>query len=301
MKEVSDILRFWNAHRGEHHALATLVATRGSSFRRQGARMLIHSDGRHVGGVSAGCIEEEVVDRAREVIASGRPVLMGFDTRRRFGCHGSIDIFVEKVQVTTMSTWHDRFRRRERVGLETVVTGERSGTRVMDSPGSPESFFQVLPPPIRIVLIGDGAELRAVQEHAAVLGWEALRMDAEQVGDLPVDDRSAVLLATHNFGRDAAALRALFPLGLRYLGLIGSRRRRDDLLFDVMHDGLAMESELFAPAGLDLGADAAEEIALSIVAEIQQVFSTTSAKHLRDCPQPIHQRDKPASCPASPV
>src|SRR4051794_39155094 len=92
-----EIIRFWEARRGEPLALATLVEARGSSYRRPGARMLVSGNGESVGGVSAGCIEEEVILRAREVLMTGEPRLMTFDTRLRFGCHGTIEIFVERV------------------------------------------------------------------------------------------------------------------------------------------------------------------------------------------------------------
>ena len=65
--------------------------------------------------------------------------------------------------------------------------------------------------------------------------------------------------------------RLLLPAQLRYLGLVGSRRRRDDILFDVMNNGLTVHDALFAPAGLHLGAETPEEIAVSIAAEIIKV------------------------------
>ena len=66
---------------GEQFALATLVGSRGSSYRRPGARMLIAADGRIAGSLSGGCLEEEVVERAREVLRTGVPALMEFEQR----------------------------------------------------------------------------------------------------------------------------------------------------------------------------------------------------------------------------
>src|SRR5215510_4039702 len=96
VKDLYDILREWKMRRGEHFALATLVHVEGSSYRRPGARMLICKDGTTVGSLSAGCIEEEVARCASQVLRTGEPTLMSFDTRRRFGCAGKIDIFVER-------------------------------------------------------------------------------------------------------------------------------------------------------------------------------------------------------------
>ena len=96
------------------------------------------------------------------------------------------------------------------------------------------------------------------------------------------------MVKTHNYGRDFSALKKLAPLGLRYLGLIGPRRRRDQLLADLFDITGPIDAELFAPAGLDLGAETPEEIALAIIAEIQSVFAAASVESLRNRKAPIH-------------
>jgi len=96
------------------------------------------------------------------------------------------------------------------------------------------------------------------------------------------------VVKTHNYGRDFSALRMLVPLGVRYLGLIGPRRRRDQLLADLFDITGPIDAELFSPAGLDLGAETPEEIALAIVAEIQSVFAAASVESLRNRRAPIH-------------
>src|SRR5437660_12880933 len=97
MKDIYDAVREFRKRRGERFALATLVRTQGSSYRRPGARMLICEDGLTIGSFSGGCLEDEVALCARAVLESGEPALMSFDTRRRFGCHGKIDIYIERV------------------------------------------------------------------------------------------------------------------------------------------------------------------------------------------------------------
>src|SRR5207248_9542449 len=81
--------------RGEKFALATVVRAQGSSYRRPGARMLISADGATVGSLSAGCLEQDVASPALEVLKTGQPAIISFDTRKRFGCAGKIDIFIE--------------------------------------------------------------------------------------------------------------------------------------------------------------------------------------------------------------
>src|SRR5438270_13465209 len=85
MKEIADILRVFQSHRGQPMALATVVCAKGSSYRRPGARMLICADGATAGSLSGGCLEEEVARRALEVMRDGTARWMHFDTRLRFG------------------------------------------------------------------------------------------------------------------------------------------------------------------------------------------------------------------------
>jgi xanthine/CO dehydrogenase XdhC/CoxF family maturation factor len=295
MREIQDMLRFWEARQGQALALATLVAARGSSYRSPGARMLIDITGQSVGGVSAGCIEEEVIACSREVLRTGTPALLTFDTQLRFGCHGAIDIFVEPLHEEVLKELRDCRAQRQSCRLETVLQGEPRGTRIAAFEEVPGAFVQTIEPALRLILIGDSSETAALRAYATLLGWDVLLFDARSIMGEMLDHRTAVVVATHNFGRDCAILRDLLPAGLKYLGLVGSRRRRDDLLFDVMHDDVAPRSALFAPAGLHLGAESPEEIALSIVAEIQCVFGAGTAQHLRHRKAPIHDSDPGAA------
>jgi xanthine/CO dehydrogenase XdhC/CoxF family maturation factor len=301
MKEIRDIIGFWEARRGQPLALATLVAARGSSYRRPGARMLISAAREAAGGLSAGCIEDEVIACAGRVLRTGRAELLTFDTRLRFGCHGTIDVLVEPLRDEVLAALRDALRQRQSCRLDTVVHGGARGTCLAGAEEVPGVLVQTIEPILRLILIGDSSDTVALGAQAALLGWEVLRMDAAPLPPELLDERTAVVLATHNFGRDCTALRELLPAGLKYLGLIGSRRRRDDILFDVMHDQIVPESSLFAPAGLHLGTESPEEIALSIVAEIQCVFGAGSGQQLRQRKAAIHQAAPAAvlTCSAS--
>jgi xanthine dehydrogenase accessory factor len=289
MKEIRDLIRFWEARNGQPLALATLVAAQGSSYRRPGARMLINACGQSAGGVSAGCIEEEVIACSRKVLLKGEPHLLTFDTRLRFGCNGTIQILVEVAPSRVMNHLCGCFAQRQPCHLETMMHGDAPRTRIAESDTPKDSFLHTIEPPIRLILIGDSSDTIALGNQASLLGWNVLQCDAAPVPSDLIDDHTAVVVATHNFGRDCAALRNLLPSDLRYLGLVGSRRRRDDILFDVLHNGINVHDGLFAPAGLHLGAETPEEIALSIIAEIQSVFSGATAQQLRHRSTPIHQ------------
>jgi xanthine dehydrogenase accessory factor len=292
VKEIREIIRFWEAHCDEPLALATLVRARGSSYRRPGARMLISHDGASAGSLSAGCIEDEVIVSAREVLESGEPRLMSFDTRRRFGCNGSIEIFVEAAPENVLRVLHNCLRTRSSCEIATVFENSESlRTQIASDFIDPGAFVQTIEPPLRLIIVGSGPDALALRKHAMLLGWEVVGIEAITELRHTTDERTAAIVATHNFGRDCAALRYLLPLGLRYIGLVGPRRRRDEILVDVIDSGAEVNSQLFAPAGLHLAAESPEEIALSIAAEIQCVFAGGTVEHLCDRKAPIHAVD----------
>ncbi|HEV3409258.1 MAG TPA: XdhC family protein [Chthoniobacterales bacterium] len=286
VKDLSDIVRAYAARSAGGYALATLVRAHGSSYRRPGARMLMDELGPVAGSLSAGCLEDEVAVAAREVIATGAPKLMLFDTRRRFGCHGSIEIFVERVGEELLVAVRDNVNARRSFLLATNFETPPLGTRIVtDESGE---FVQRIEPAIHLLIIGSGPDAAALRSQARLLGWESTAVESISEWNRELDTRTAAVIATHNYGRDCAALRHLLPRALAYVGVIGPRRRRDELLGDVLDAGAVVDSNLFAPAGLDLGAETPEEIALSIVSEIQHVFAGGSGESLRDSKLPIH-------------
>ena len=291
MKEIRDILRAFELYRGQPLALATLVAAQGSSYRRPSARMLVCADGLTVGSLSGGCLEEEVARRAFEVIKTGTPSLMSFDTRLRFGCHGTIEIFVEAVRESFLSELADHFTQRRSCRAMTVFSGTRElGTRMlkMGEEMPVNAFVQEIAPAIQLLIFGEGPDSVPLRSFAEILGWSVIEVD--QASELPAhpDEWTAAVVKSHNYGRDFAALRHLLQLDLRYVGLLGPRKRRDQLLRALLDDGVPLEAELFAPAGFDLGAETPEEVALAIVSEIQKVFAEASGESLRESKAPIH-------------
>jgi xanthine/CO dehydrogenase XdhC/CoxF family maturation factor len=292
MKEIQDILQTFAQRRAEPFALATLVRARGSSYRRPGARMLIASDRSTVGALSGGCLEEVVAARAQGVIATGTAILHRFDTRLRYGCNGAIDIFVEKLEPILLDQLAAAQRERRVSWIATMFENSDSlGSRFLAAPADvpATAFGQMIPPPLQLVLIGEGPDSPPLRDLAGLLGWRVI--EADEAGALPndFDEWTAVVVKTHNYGRDYAALEKLLPLGLPYVALLGPRRRRDQLLHTLLETGLTARSELFSPAGLDLGAESPEEIGLAIIAEIQSVFARSNVESLRARKQPIHE------------
>jgi xanthine/CO dehydrogenase XdhC/CoxF family maturation factor len=292
MKEIVDIIEEWKRHRGQPLALATLVRAQGSSYRRPGARMLICSDGTVAGSLSGGCLEEEVARCACDVLRTGVPSLMSFDTRLRFGCNGTIEVFVETVRESFLADVAAHVGERRLCRAVTVFAGEENelGSRILSAgeEAPPGAFIQEIKPVVQLLIFGDGPDSTPLRSFAEILGWSII--EADQVSDLPAraDARTAAVIKSHNYGRDFAALQHLLQLNLPYVGLLGPRQRRDQLVNALLDAGVSLDAELFAPAGFDLGAETPEEIALAIISEIQCVLAEAGGESLRDRRAPIH-------------
>ena len=171
-------------------------------------------------------------------------------------------------------------------------------------------------PPVQLVIFGAGDDAVPVVRLAGELGWQVFVADhrpafavpdrlpeahevllarpPEVFDQLPLGN-SCALVMTHNYMQDRDILRHLLGVSVRYLGVLGPRARTDRLLDDIEKEGMTLTDEqqnrvVFGPVGLDLGAETAEEIALSIVGEIRGVLSNRAGGHLRGRGGPIHNR-----------
>ena len=292
--------------RGESAVLATIVAVEGSAYRREGARMLIESDGALTGVISGGCLERDLATRAAEVLASGSPALATYDLRSPdevlwglgLGCGGKLTLLLQLLPATSDAPSplapFDRIAR-DRIPAEVVT---RFGEEVL--------LREEIVPPTRLVVAGAGRDVVPLARLADELGWETTVLDARptEAGaalfaglarfaglpprELPIaetiDPYTAAVVMTHNYLDDLAWLAILLPTAAPYVGLLGPLARRDRLLADLAMQGLApdtaMCARLHAPAGLDLGGRAPEQVALAIVAEIQATMAGASASSL---------------------
>ena len=107
------------------------------------------------------------------------------------------------------------------------------------------------------------------------------------------DPATLAVVMTHHNVHDVPLLRDLLPRPLAYLGLLGPKKRAEQILSDLASAGLsvtpAIRTRLHAPVGLDLGADSPEQVALSILAEMQATLTRRDARPLRERTRPIHE------------
>lgn len=298
---------------GTPSALATIVATQGSSFRRAGTRLWIGA-GRRAGAISGGCLESDLAERARGVIASGTPILVPYDSAAdgdvlwgtASGCGGLLQIVLEPVTpelVDDLEWIQAELAARRPASLVTEWNGSRVTRRRGDRAGGSSSaedgvirLAEVHLPPVALTVFGPGDDAHATARLARELGWRVLHLattpsgdNALQKGHVLYDARAAVLLMTHNFHRDAELLAKIVRTGIGYVGVLGPRRRTERLLVEVGMQAGDLSS-LHAPPGLDVGGETPEEIALSLLAEVQAHFAGRAGGKLRDRATPIHDR-----------
>lgn len=163
-------------------------------------------------------------------------------------------------------------------------------------------------PETRLIAAGAPPDLRALAGIVRQLGWEihligdlhkfsrSLTDSAhatyayEEMGQLPLDDFTAVVLMTHDYAKDLRLIRHFLPRRPRYLGLLGPRKRMERMQDELVGD-LAGYPGLFSPVGLDIGAETPEEIALAVAAEITATFRSRNGQPLKHRQGSIHQRD----------
>jgi xanthine dehydrogenase accessory factor len=151
MSEIGDVLAAIEAlsAKGERMALATIVAVRGSTYRRPGARLLVPEDGAPVGNLSGGCLEGDVADMARVVMEEGRARLAGWDLTADddavwglgLGCNGAIEVFIEPAEkaAEVAGTLRSALEEERPISVITVVESSHpdvgSGARLVVRPG----------------------------------------------------------------------------------------------------------------------------------------------------------------------
>lgn len=362
---------------GEPMFLATVVNTKGSTYRRPGARMLMTSAGQIVGAISGGCLENDVYSYTRQCMSSGKPIVVTYDTAADvdlvwgfgIGCNGVVQVLIERLDIERSCNQIDFLRQCCHTkqpgvlvtvfGVEGAATKISIGSRLMLSGGQiisdiddltlislitqdanaalhnqqsivkryqwsagwAEVLIEVIQPPTPLMIFGAGRDAIPVAHFAKALGWDVTIVDcraseatqarfaiADQViltrreilsKQVSIDENTIAAIMTHNYFDDLETLKMLLPSPVRYIGVLGSRDRTERLLNELLLEGPIYTNEqlnrLYAPIGIDIGADTPEAIALAIISEIQMVLTNRSGRSLKDCKEPIHEQIRQAA------
>jgi xanthine/CO dehydrogenase XdhC/CoxF family maturation factor len=370
MKEFKSILTAFNKvnFAERQAALATVVKVRGSSYRSPGARMLITDDGKWVGSISGGCLEGDALRKARQVMTSGEPKTVTYDTREEsnqnlgigLGCNGVIDVLIEPITAHKNSILFFKqlieknqpaalatvFQGLSGIGETLLITEDKSIVSRVSNPALSdliaedllnvfntrvshakaflvsgieyEVFLELIQPSVSLLIFGGGFDARPVSQLAKSLGWSVEVTDecvahiaplffpeADKLSlcqrdfidrDFEITPFTACVLMSHNYEYDRDVLKKIIQTESPYIGILGPRKRFDKMLDEFKCDGFELTDEqmqrIHSPVGLDIGAEAPDEIALAIVAEIQSKFANRSGGFLKERSGPIHQRQQ---------
>jgi xanthine dehydrogenase accessory factor len=286
--------------------LVTVIKTWGSSPRPEGATLAICEDGRVVGSVSGGCIEDDLIAQVRnEGILRTAPEIVTYgitaDQAHRFGlpCGGTIQLAIEPLSANSrVAELLQRLAHHElvarRLDLQTGVVSLAPASAGMSLQISEGALTTIHGPRWRLLIIGAGQLSRFLAQIAVGMDYhvtvcdprEEYRADWQVEGvevvhampddvviDMKLDHRSAVVALTHDPKLDDLALMEALKSDAFYVGAIGSRgnnaKRRERLkLFDVTDAQLA---KLHGPIGLYIGSKTPSEIAVSILAEMTAI------------------------------
>ena len=175
-------------------------------------------------------------------------------------------------------------------------------------------FHEFVPPAVNLVIAGAGNDVLPLVEMANILGWEVRVVDGranyarperfasacqvllarpeEVLQHLSLDSYTIFALMTHNYNYDKALLFELCRRNARYIAMLGPRKKIARMLEEFEAEGRPLSREqiatIFSPAGLDIGAETSEEIALSILSEMKAFLSERQGTSLREKLQPIH-------------
>ena len=236
---------------GEAAALLTVVSSEGSTPQKPGARMVVFGDGRQVGTIGGGCVEAEMVQRARRAMETGRPALATYDlTPETAGedglvCGGRMQVFIEPIEGTP--------------------------TLLLFGAG------HVAVPLARMARMA-GFRVEVVDDRVKFANGERFP-DAERIlvedfataaDRMTMGPNSYAVVVTRGHVGDAEALAAVLGKGLRFVGMLGSRSKVVHVLSALAERGFSEEAlaEVHSPLGIRIGAQSPEEIAVSVLAEM---------------------------------
>ncbi len=302
MNDNGAVIRKGIEWRGEPMAIATVVSTWGSAPRPRGSHMIVHVDGRFEGSISGGCVETDVLQRAAEVIA-GRPahverygVADGDAWEVGLPCGGEIAVMVQPVGEKGFAP--ELFARIEAESVRgralTLATDLAEGvTRETAGEGD---FLNRYDPPRRLLIVGAVQIAQSLVPLSQAIGVTPVVIDPrgrfltqERFPGVELDDRwpdeavaatmpgesTAVVTLSHDIKIDDPALVAALRAPTGYIAALGSRKSHAARLDRLSAMGFAKDdlARIDGPAGLDIGAVGAAEIALSITAGMVAGFN----------------------------
>ena len=274
--------------------LITVLATRGSTYSKTGTQVLVDPTGRYEGLVSGGCLEQDLVERSLQVIATGEPQSVEYDLfgddevfGLGIGCDGAMTLSLQRLDAASA---YEPF-----AGMLAALVDARSTVVERSVPAGPVAARFRVHRPRRVLVLGAGKDVEPLAHLCAVLGWQVTVSDHRQAQverlQVPSDCEmrctpldqvdelvragqfDAVIVMSHQLSSDRRYLAVLAKADAPFVGLLGPKTRRARLVAEIDADANAFEGRLRSPVGLKIGGQGPAAIALEVVAELQQFFS----------------------------
>lgn len=236
---------------GREAAVATVINDPGSTPREKGAKMLVRADSSIMGTIGGGNIEKEVINEALAVMRSGKPKKLKYHLQAgaELGmiCGGDMEIFIEPIQITP----HLCIFGAGHIGLALAKMADMTGFKISIIDERPEFANSERFP------------------NASQLITSNLDVAFEK---LSIDYSSYIVIVTHGHKDDEDVLARALKTPARYIGMIGSKTKKDTIFSHLLAKGYPQEeiARVHAPIGLRIKAQTPEEIAVSIMAELIQ-------------------------------
>ncbi len=237
---------------GQKCALATIVQVKGSIPSYESAKLLVREDGSMFGTIGGGCVEAEVWNVAREVIASGAPAQPELQPAGKTAaydngliCGGQLQIFVEPVVPAPCA----------------YIFGGGHISKSLSKVANLAGFA---------VSVIDDREAYANRDRFP----DAQSVYAEEYDavfpKLSILDTSYIVIVTRGHRDDMRVLKWAVTTEARYIAMIGSKRKVISVIKELEKEGIPRSAfeRIFAPMGFEIGAISPEEIAVSVVAEM---------------------------------
>jgi len=318
---LSHLLQQWHPQKDSAEwVLGTIYDHHGPCYRKTGAMMLFSSLGQQLGMLSGGCLESDIGKNARQVMQSGKTMLLCYDGSDEddmsfqlgIGCGGTVYIMLQLINTENnyLELGH----------VLQALLARKSGIyqqKILDKSFQCEAKFEVNPTSLpldkaqlsaqktlenieqwlavpilaepHILIAGGGLDAQPMVEIAYQLGWRISLWDPRPANarkehflkvnhiiegneqDLKAfiasNQLDAAVVMTHNIILDAKAVYALSSSAVKYLALLGPAHRKQQVLEQANLDTAVFSFPIAGPAGLDIGAELPESIALSILSE----------------------------------
>ncbi len=241
---------------GGRAVLATIISSQGSAPRKAGAKMLIKEDGTFIGTVGGGSAEQLIKKKAEEMMKSGESQIVHFDLSGKgrdavMICGGQMDIFLELIlSLETLYIFGAGH-----ISQSTATIAKMLGLRVIVIDPRPEYNNNDRFP---------NADSLIVEEFDS------------SFSKLNVEEDSYIVIYTTGHVSDEQCLEFAIGTRAKYIGMIGSKKKVKEVKDRLAQKGASQQqlNNVYAPIGLEIGAETPEEIAISILAEIIKVKRT---------------------------